>query len=254
MKITFLGTGTSQGVPVIGCDCEVCVSENPEDTRLRNSAMLTVNGKNIIIDVGPDFRQQMLANSVQDIECVLLTHEHNDHVIGMDDLRPFNFRYRKNMPIYCTIPVMESLKKRFAYAFSDNPYPGAPRFELIEITADCSFEVAEQKVLPIQVMHGKMPVLGFRFGAITYITDAKTIAPQEIEKIKGTKILAINALRLEPHHSHLSLDEALSLIEKINPQQTYLTHISHHMGLAAEINKKLPANVTLAYDGLSVSV
>lgn len=254
MKITFLGTGTSQGIPVIGCDCEVCVSNDPENARLRTSAMISANGKNIVIDVGPDFRQQMLSNNVVDVDSILLTHEHNDHVIGMDDVRPFNFRYRRDMPVYCTTQVMDSLKKRFAYAFMDNPYPGAPRFQLKKITAHSPFEAAGQTIIPILVMHGRMPVLGFRVGDITYITDAKTIADSEIEKIKGTKILVLNALRLEEHHSHLSLREALELVERIRPEQTYFTHISHKMGLASAINKKLPPDVTLAYDGLSVSV
>ncbi|MFT5167655.1 MAG: phosphoribosyl 1,2-cyclic phosphate phosphodiesterase [Saprospiraceae bacterium] len=254
LKITFLGTGTSQGVPVIACDCEVCTSLDPQDTRLRTAAMISVNGKNIVIDVGPDFRQQMLENKIVDIDSVLITHEHNDHVIGLDDVRPFNFRYQKDMPVYCTRQVINSLKKRFEYAFSENPYPGTPRFELIEVFAEKTFEVAGQPIIPFEVMHGKMPVLGFRFGDLTYITDAKTLDEIAIQKIKGTKILILNALRLEKHHAHLSLEEALDLIAAIQPQQAYLVHISHKMGLAASINKKLPKNVTLAYDGLQVVV
>jgi phosphoribosyl 1,2-cyclic phosphate phosphodiesterase len=254
LKITFLGTGTSQGIPVIACDCEVCTSSDPQDTRLRTAAMVTVNGKNIVIDVGPDFRQQMLQNKIVDIDSILITHEHNDHVIGLDDVRPFNFRHQKKMPVYCTLRVMESLKKHFDYAFAENPYPGAPRFELKEIFAGKIFEVAGQSVVPFTVMHGKMPVLGFRFGDLTYITDAKEIDDVAIEKIKGTKILIINALRLEKHHSHFSLDEALAFITLIKPQKAFLVHVSHTMGLAAAINERLPSNVALAYDGLEVVV
>lgn len=254
LKITFLGTGTSQGIPVIGCDCEVCTSKDPRDTRLRTSAMVSANGKNVVIDVGPDFRQQMLNNKITDIDCVLLTHEHNDHVVGLDDVRPFNFRYRKDMPIYCTSQVMSSLKQRFAYAFLKNPYPGAPRFELIEINGTTPFEVIGEEIIPIEVMHGRMPVLGFRFNELTYITDAKTFDQSAIEKIKGTKILILNALRRENHHSHLSLEEALAFVEQIQPQQAYLIHLSHKMGLTAEVNKSLPPNVTIAYDGLIVNI
>lgn len=254
MKITFLGTGTSQGVPVIACDCEVCTSPDTQNTRLRTSVMITINGKNIVIDVGPDFRQQMLQNKIVDIHSVLITHEHNDHVVGLDDLRPFNFRYQKDIPIFCTNQVMNSLKQRFSYAFAENPYPGAPRFELVEIFADEDFEVAGHSVIPIEVLHGRMSVLGFRFDELTYITDAKTIDEVAIQKIKGTKILIINALRLEKHHSHLSLEEALAFISIIQPKQAYLVHISHKMGLAANINKRLPENVALAYDGLQVVI
>ncbi len=254
MKITFLGTGTSQGVPVITCNCEVCRSPDPRDVRLRTSALISVGYKNFVIDVGPDFRQQMLQNNIVDIESVLISHEHNDHIIGLDDLRPFNFRYRKNMPIHCTSQVAASLKERFAYAFSDNPYPGAPRFEVKEIIANQEFISSGQKIIPFEVMHGKMPVMGFRFGDLTYITDAKNIEDTAIEKIKGTKLLVVNALRHEEHHSHFNLEEALAFINKVNPEKTYLTHISHKMGAAATINKELPPNVSLAYDGLVLSV
>ena len=252
MKIIFLGTGTSQGIPVIGCDCEVCVSENPQDKRFRTAVMVSINGKNIVIDVGPDFRQQMLQNNIIDVDSVLITHEHNDHIIGLDDVRPFNFRYQKDMPIYCTTMVMNSLRSRFAYAFLENPYPGSPRFNLREIDAETPFEVAGQKIIPIEVIHGKMPVLGFRFDDFTYITDAKTIAPESLEKIKGSKVLVLNALRKEEHHSHFSLDEALNFIEIVQPERAYLTHISHRMGLSADINKTLPSNVSIAYDGLKL--
>jgi len=216
--------------------------------------MVSVNGKNIVIDVGPDFRQQMLQNNITDVDSVLITHEHNDHIIGLDDVRPFNFRYKKDMPIYCTTMVMNSLKNRFAYAFLENPYPGSPRFDLQQITADTSFEIAGQKIIPIEVNHGKMPVLGFRFNDFTYITDAKTVSVDSFKKIEGTKKLVLNALRKEEHHSHFSLDEALRFIEKIQPEQAYLTHLSHRMGLSADINKILPSNVSIAYDGLVLEI
>lgn len=254
MKVTFLGTGTSQGIPVIGCDCETCTSENPQDSRLRTSIMVTTEGKNIVIDVGPDFRQQMLANGVLDIDSVLLTHEHNDHIIGMDDVRPFNFRYRKDIPVYCTARVQASLRERFSYAFSTTPYPGVPRFELYEIDSVNSFDVAGQTVIPIEVSHGRMPVMGFRFGDFTYITDAKIISAESFKKIAGSKILVLNALRKEDHHSHLTLEEALAIIQKIQPKQAYLTHLSHMMGPVKNINKILPPNVRIAYDGLVIDV
>lgn len=254
MELTFLGTGTSQGIPVIACDCEVCVSDNPQNTRLRTSAMVTIGGKNIVIDVGPDFRQQMLANKVLDIDSVLITHQHNDHVIGMDDVRPFNFRYRKDIPIYCSAGVIKDLKNRFAYAFATKPYPGAPQLDLREIKAGQNFIVADQEIIPFEVKHGGMPVLGFRFGALTYITDAKIIPPEAIEEIKGTEVLVLNALRQEEHHSHLTLQEALDFIDLIKPRQAFLTHLSHKMGTLESVNKLLPSHVTIAYDGLNVHI
>lgn len=254
MKITFLGTGTSQGIPVIGCECSVCNSPDPHDTRFRTAAMVTVNGKNIVIDAGPDFRQQMLQNKIVEIEGVLITHEHNDHIIGLDDVRPFNFRQQKDLPIYCTSHVKECLKRHFYYAFEENPYPGSPRFDLKEIVVNKPFEIAGQSIIPFEVLHGKMPVLGFRFGDFTYITDAKTIDSEAVNIIKGTKILVLNALRLETHHSHFSLEEALEFITIIKPEKAFLVHISHMMGTAAEIKNKLPENVALAYDGLEVHI
>lgn len=254
MKITFLGTGTSQGIPVIACDCEVCSSEDFKDKRLRTAAMVSINDFNIAIDAGPDFRQQMLVNNVKDIEGVLITHEHNDHIIGLDDVRPFNFRYKKDMPIYSTESVAQSLKKRFSYAFDSNPYPGAPRFQLRKIEKNEPFELVGYKIIPIEVMHGRMPVLGFRFGDLTYITDAKTISPESIEKIKGTKVLVLNALRKEVHHSHLSLEEALQVVNVIKPARTYFTHLSHNMGTHQSVSKLLPENVEIAYDGLVVEI
>ncbi len=254
MKLTFLGTGTSQGIPVIGCDCEVCLSTDPQDKRLRTAAFVELRDTNIVIDVGPDFRQQMLTNNVREIEAVLLTHEHNDHIIGMDDVRPFNFRFRRDMPVYCSEQVQRSLKKRFSYAFDEDPYPGAPRFQLKTIKASEVFKIGEQEILPIQVMHASMPVLGFRFGKLTYLTDAKTISDLAYQQLAGTEVLILNALRKEEHHSHLSLDEALEVIARIQPKQAFLIHMSHTLGLAADINKSLPKGVSLAYDGLTIEI
>lgn len=252
MKVTFLGTGTSQGVPVIGCDCEVCTSTDARDQRLRPSILITQEELNIGIDVGPDFRQQMLRAKVQNLDAVLITHEHNDHIIGLDDVRPFNFRSRKDMPIYATTSVQENLQTRFAYIFAGD-YPGIPRLELRTINNKQNFEIGGLSILPIEVMHGELPVLGFRFGDFTYITDAKTISPESLELIAGTKVLVLNALHHSVHYSHLNLEEALEMVGHIQPEQTYFTHISHRMGLNQEISKQLPPGVSLAYDGLELN-
>lgn len=254
MTITFLGTGTSQGVPVIGCDCPTCISTDPKDKRLRTAIMLSKGDKNIVIDVGPDFRQQMLRAKVKRIEAVLLTHEHNDHIMGLDDVRPFNFRYKMDMSIYATTRVQNALKRRFAYAFDENPYPGAPRFQLHTIQKDQAFSIADFQIIPIEISHGQLPVMGFRVGDFTYLTDMKSITPEELEKVKGTQTLVIDALHHSIHHSHLSLPESLALIEKIQPKRAYLIHASHKMGRYSEVAKDLPAGVTLAYDGLVLSV
>lgn len=254
MEVTFLGTGTSQGVPVIGCDCEVCLSTNPKDHRLRCAILVQINGQNILVDAGPDFRYQMLRAQVKDIDAILITHEHRDHIAGLDDVRPINFRYEKDMPIYATKHVQKELEKAFYYIFTKPFYPGVPRlvFHTIEKNKIISFDGLQ--ITPIEVMHGQLPVMGFRFGDFVYLTDVKTIAPEEMKKIKGVKVLVLSALRHKPHHSHLTLEEALALIDQIKPEIAYLTHASHLLGLHEEIQAQLPPNVFLAYDGLKIDI
>ena len=252
IKITLLGTGTSQGVPIIGCDCEVCLSSDPKDQRLRTSVMVSEGERNVVIDTGPDFRQQMLRAGIRRLDGLVITHEHNDHIVGLDDIRPFNFRQRFSMPVYASVRVLEELTARFSYVFAANPYPGAPSVERHPIRKEHPFTVAGIPFIPVEVMHGKMPVLGFRIGDLTYITDAKIIAEEELNKIRGSRVLIINALHHREHHSHLNLKEALAIIEKINPDEAYLTHISHCMGLSREINATLPEGVQLAYDTLEL--
>ncbi|MEZ4958570.1 MAG: MBL fold metallo-hydrolase [Saprospiraceae bacterium] len=254
LKITFLGTGTSQGVPIIGCDCEVCSSCDSKDKRLRTSLLISSGSVNIVIDTGPDFRQQMLRAGVKDLKAVLLTHSHNDHVAGLDDVRPFNFKEFTNMPLYATLDVQTDLKKRFAYIFEENPYPGAPMISLKTISKRHPFQVEGIYFTPIEVMHGNLPILGFRVGNFTYLTDVKTIEETERKKIRGTQVLVLNALHHSEHHSHLNLSEALAMIEDLSPGHTYLIHASHRMGLHGEVSKKLPPHVSLAYDGLEIWV
>ena len=254
MKATFLGTGTSQGVPVIGCHCKVCESTNPKDKRLRTAFYIEDESTAIVIDAGPDFRQQMLRERIEKLDAIFITHEHNDHVIGLDEVRPFNFMQEMDMPVFATAKVCHELKQRFHYVFNENNYPGAPKIKLSVIEKDKAASIKNLYVIPIEVIHGSLPVLGFRIGKLTYITDAKIISNNEKEKIYGTEILILNALRHESHHSHLNLGEALSLITDINPGKAYLTHISHQMGLSTQVAKTLPKNVYLAYDGLTIEV
>ena len=251
LKLTFLGTGTSSGVPMIGCDCTVCRSEDPRDKRLRCSVLISFNGKNIVIDTGPDFRQQMLRAKVDDIAAVLFTHDHNDHTAGLDDVRPLNFKHQRSMPLYATPSVQKTLTERYAYAFGENAYPGAPRLVFETITKDEKFTIEGLEIQPIEVHHGKdLPILGFRFGDLTYITDCKSIENIELEKVKGTKTLILNALHHNEHHSHMNLAQALKLVEMLQPERAYLTHISHNMGKYEAVNATLPPNVALAFDGL----
>jgi len=253
VKLEFLGTGTSQGVPVIGCTCPVCLSDDPKDGRLRSSAIVSISDVKLVIDTGPDFRQQMLRSGNVDCDAVLFTHEHMDHVAGLDDIRAINFLQRKNMPLYGSVGVEEALHRIYHYAFAQNPYPGAPiiQFNLID---DRPFEVHGIKVIPIKVKHGRMPVLGFRFGDLTYITDAKEIEDSEREKIRGSKVVIVNALRKKEHHSHMNLLQALEFMEDIKPERGYFTHISHLLGNHALVEQELPENIRLAYDGLIIEI
>ncbi|MFN6380581.1 MAG: MBL fold metallo-hydrolase [Flavobacteriales bacterium] len=253
MTVTFLGTGTSQGVPVIACHCAVCTSQDARDSRLRSSIMISEGDINIVIDSGPDFRQQMLRHRVDRLHAVLFTHEHKDHIAGLDDIRAYNYFMQEKMEIYCTARVEEALRREFAYVFADFKYPGIPEVSLNTITAE-PFSIRNIPFQPIEVMHLKMPVFGYRVGDFTYITDANYISEEEKEKIKGSKILVLNALRREKHPSHFTLDEALELIEELKPETTYLTHISHQLGLHSEVELALPENVFVAFDGLKVEV
>lgn len=253
MKITFLGTGTSQGIPIIGCSCPVCTSLDFRDKRLRASIHIEIDGKSFIIDSGPDFRQQVLREKIVQLDALIFTHEHKDHTAGLDDVRGFNFLQKKNLPIYGTNRVLQQIKKEFEYAFAPVKYPGAPMIDLHEIESK-PFEIESTKFLPIQVMHHLLPVLGYRIQDFTYITDANYISEPEIEKIKGTKVLVLNALQQTSHLSHFTLAEALEMIEIINPEIAYLTHLSHTMGLHAEVQKTLPHNVKIAYDGLKIKM
>ncbi|ALM22039.1 metal-dependent hydrolases of the beta-lactamase superfamily I [Nonlabens tegetincola] len=251
-KITILGSGTSQGIPVIGSTHPVCLSDDPRDKRLRVSAMIETEGKRFIIDVGPDFRQQMLTNKVTEIDAVLFTHEHADHTAGLDDLRPFYFR-QGDLDCYMTHRVHLALQQRFSYMFETvNKYPGVATLDVHEFDKD-EFEVKGIRVTPVLADHGYIPVHGFRINDVAYMTDVKTITDKELKKLENLDILVINMLRHEPHNTHLNLDEALELINKISPQRTYFTHISHHLGFHAEVEPTLPDNVYLAYDNLEIT-
>lgn len=249
MQITFLGTGTSTGIPQIGCTCPVCTSTDPKDNRLRTSAVVSVNGKNILIDCGPDFRQQVLRACIGRIDAVLITHIHYDHTGGIDDLRPFGGKH--TLPIYLEPSVAEGIRTRLPYCFGDHLYPGVPNIRLQEIGIE-PFTIENIEVTPIRVMHYKLPILGYRIGGLVYITDALTIPDEEYAKMKQVDVLVINALRKQPHLSHQTLDEALRVIERVQPREAYLVHMSHHMGLTAEVEKELPPHVHFAYDGLVV--
>ena len=251
IKLTFLGTGTSQGVPVIACDCRVCRSVNPLDKRLRTSVFLEIDGLNLVIDAGPDFRQQMLQADIHKLDAILFTHQHRDHIAGLDDVRSYNFIQKKSMPIYGNALVIDQISREFHYVFESN-YPGIPQID-INCIDHTPFHIDDLLITPIEVLHHKLPVLGFRIHDLTYITDANSIPPKEFEKILGSKILVINALQRNDHISHFTLDEALRVIDKIKPEKAYLTHISHNMGLHEEVSEELPSNVLLAYDGLTIT-
>ena len=253
MKVTFLGTGTSQGVPVVACSCSVCQSIDYKDKRLRSSIHIQTDNTSIIVDIGPDFRQQVLRQNITSLDAILLTHEHKDHTAGLDEVRSFNFKQNKDMPLLGRKKVLEQVKSEFQYIFSDNKYPGVPSVELLEID-NKKFKVGELIVEPVEVLHYKLPVFGFKVGNFAYITDAKTISEKEKEKLKNLDVLVLNALQKESHISHLTLSEALELIEELKPKTSYLTHISHNLGFSRDVVPTLPENVHLAFDGLKIEV
>lgn len=253
LTIEFLGTGTSQGVPMIGCECAVCRSADPRDKRLRSSALVRVGGRTLLIDAGPDLRQQMLRSGVQELDAVLLTHEHMDHIAGIDDLRAFNFKQQRPMDIHANPATLDAVRRMFHYAFAEHRYPGVPELNLHAI-AGGAFAVAGVEVIPFEVMHYNLPVLGFRIGGLGYITDAKVVPTESVNALKGVDTLVVNALRHKEHLSHFNLAQALELVEAIGPRRAHLIHMSHLMGTHAEVNAELPPGVELAYDGLVVDV
>jgi phosphoribosyl 1,2-cyclic phosphate phosphodiesterase len=253
VTITFLGTGTSQGVPVIACNCEVCTSADPRDNRLRTSILIEGEGKVIAIDSGPDFRYQMLRANVQRLDAIVFTHEHKDHIAGLDDIRAFNYRQKGPVDVYAVERVQNALKREFHYIFEEFKYPGIPQLNLHTIGL-APFSIGHVNFIPIEVMHYKLPVLGFRINDFTYITDAKTVSETEKQKIKGSKILVINALQMQNHISHFTFDEAIAFAEEMDAEKTYLTHISHRLGKHQDILKLLPPNIGPAYDGLKLYI
>ena len=253
MKIKFLGTGTSQGVPVITCSCNICTSSNPKDNRLRTSILIESEKATVVVDTGPDFRYQMLRAKVKTLSAIVYTHEHKDHTAGLDDIRAFNYSENRKTKIYAHPRVQQAIRREFSYIFSDVKYPGIPKLEFIDIDKE-KFIIDDIEMQPIEVMHYRLPVLGFRIKDFVYITDAKTIDEKEIQKIQNCKILVLNALQIEPHISHFTLEEALEMIARIKPETAYLTHISHRLGKHNEISSELPKNVFLAYDGLVLEI
>jgi phosphoribosyl 1,2-cyclic phosphate phosphodiesterase len=253
MKVTFLGTGTSTGIPYIGCDCEVCTSTDSKDKRLRTSIHIEVAGKSLVIDTGPDFRQQMLRNNIRQLDAILFTHQHKDHTSGLDDIRAYNSLLQKDIPIYARFEVIEQLKREFQYIFLEAKYPGIPSV-VVNYIDNQPFECECIPITPIEVMHYKLPVFGFRIADFTYITDANYIAPEELQKIKGSKVVVLNALHHQKHISHYSLAEALEVLAEIGAEKAYLLHFSHHMGKHEITSRTLPPHVYFAYDGLQIEI
>lgn len=254
LRVTFLGTGTSQGIPVVGSSHPVCLSDDPRDKRLRVSVLLSWNDFTYVIDCGPDFREQMLRQNIKKLDGILYTHEHSDHTAGLDDIRPFFFK-QGDIPIYAHKRVVKSLKKRFGYILNEkDKYPGAPSVNINRVKKNSPFLVGDMEVTPINVYHNRLQVFGYRVGNFTYLTDVKSIKEKEIVKIWGCDVLVVNALRIEPHHSHFNLEEALDFVKKVNPKKAYFTHISHLLGFHGEVEKNLPENVYLAYDNLTISI
>jgi phosphoribosyl 1,2-cyclic phosphate phosphodiesterase len=254
MRVTFLGTGTSQGIPMIGCSCEVCSSHDGKDKRLRTSIKIETSEVTIVIDSGPDFRQQMLASKTAKLHAIVFTHEHKDHIAGLDDIRAFNYFQREPMHVYCDERVEIALRREFHYAFNEFKYPGAPDIQIHAINASDDFRIGDLTITPIEVMHYKLPVLGFRINDFVYITDANFISDKEKEKLKNCKALVLNALRKEPHISHFTLNEAIQLAQDVQAPLTYFTHVSHQLGCHAEVSEALPESMHLAYDGLELKL
>ena len=249
MKVTFLGTGTSQGIPVIACDCKVCTSKNPKDNRLRTSILIEENNQTIVIDTGPDFRQQMLRENVQKLDAIVFTHQHKDHVAGMDDIRAFNYKFKKDMDIYCTAEVEEALIREFPYVFSAYKYPGVPEIKVHNIKNE-PFIINGVELIPIEALHYKLPVFGYRIKDFVYLTDVSFVSEREKEKMKGAEVIVLDALRKTPHISHFTMEQAVELLEELKPKQGYLIHISHLMGKHNEVVKELPNFIKPAHDGL----
>jgi len=253
MKVTFLGTGTSQGVPVITCTCETCMSTDSRDKRLRSSVLIETDDLTLVIDTGPDFRQQMLREHVKKLDAVILTHEHKDHIAGLDDIRAYNFMQKCAMDIYARASVQRAIKKEFNYAFSKKKYPGIPQIIQHDIS-NKPFSICGLEIIPVEATHYFLKIFGYRIGNFAYLTDASDIAPKEKKKLHGLDVLVVNALRTKIHYSHYNLEQALNLIRELEPKKAYLTHISHMMGKHEEIEKLLPENVHFAFDGLKISV
>lgn len=254
LTVTFLGTGTSQGIPIIGSTHPVCLSDDPKDKRLRVSVLLSWDDYHYVIDCGPDFRQQMLANPIDHLNGILFTHEHADHVAGIDDIRPFFFR-QGDLPIYAHERVISSLKRRYDYIFAnEDRYPGAPAVKVNYVKKEAPFKLGNCTVVPIEVFHNRLPIFGYRFGTFAYLTDVKKVPEEEMPKLENLKILVVNALRIEPHYSHFNLEEALEFAERVGAEKTYFTHISHLLGFHEEVQSKLPPKIHLAYDNLKITV
>ena len=255
MEITFLGTGTSSGVPMIGCTCPVCRSLDPRDQRLRSAVHIAAGGRSLVVDAGPDFRQQMLRARVQTLDALLFTHEHKDHTAGLDDVRAYNFRQRQALPVFAELRVLEQLQREFAYVFAAHKYPGVPQLTLHPIERDdAPFGVLGLPVQPLRALHHKLPVLGFRFGNFAYLTDANHIGPETMQQLRGADVIVLNALRREPHISHFTLAQAVEILEELQPKRAFLTHISHQLGSHREVENELPPWLRLAYDGLKITV